>query len=264
MSQPDPRLIEQLVATGSVAAIALGGSQASGTSTTGSDNDVYVLTTSRVEPDVRRGIAASLADNPDEIEVDIPYWGDEDAYAINGTWYDIAWFDAGWFSGEIDSVVNGHTARQGYTTSFVHTLANMQPLHDPSGLIDAWKAQIERYPEPLAEAIIAMNYPVSCLIHSCYRNQIARAIQLGDVVAVNHRVAAFLACVFDITFATLRIWHPGEKRQLQYLERYRDDLPADFAAHIIAITRNTAPDRTDALMAAVDKVVDDINTLLKH
>lgn len=262
MSQPDPRLIEQLVVTGKAAAIALGGSQASGYATGGSDNDVYILTTSRIEPEVRRRIADALADDPDEAEVDIPYWGDEDAYRINGTWYDLAYFDADWFFGEIGSVVHGHNARQGYTTSFVHTLANMQPLYDPSGLLAAWKAQVQHYPEPLAQSIIATNYPVSCTIHSSYRNQAARAVQLGDAVAVNHRVAAFLACVFDITFAVLRMWHPGEKRQLQYLEQHRDALPAGFADHITAVVHNTAPDRLDHLVPAMDVVVADVTLIL--
>ncbi len=263
MSQPDPRLIEQLVATGKVAAIALGGSRASGYATSGSDNDVYILTTGRIEPGVRRRIADLLADDPDEAEVDIPYWGDEDAYRIGGTWYDLAYFDADWFFGEIGSVVHGHNARQGYTTSFVHTLANMQPLYDPSGVLASWKAQVQHYPEPLAQAIIAMNYPVACTIHSSYRNQAARAVHLGDVVAVNHRVAAFLACVFDITFAVLRMWHPGEKRQLRYLDQHRDALPVGFADHITAVAYHTAPDRLDGLIPAIDQVVNDVSELVK-
>jgi hypothetical protein len=260
--QPDSRLIQYLVATGKVAAIGLGGSQASGYASGGSDYDVYILTTSRIEPAVRRQIAGSLADDPNEVEVDIPYWGDEDAYRIGGTWYDLAYFDADWFFGEISSVVHGHTARQGYTTSFVHTLANMQPLYDPSGILTAWKAQLQHYPEPLAQSIIATNYPVACTIHSSYRNQADRAVQLGDAVAVNHRVAAFLACVFDITFAVLRMWHPGEKRQLQYLERYRDALPTGFADHITAVVHSTTPDRLHDLIPAIDHVVTDVTAMV--
>jgi hypothetical protein len=210
---------------------------------------------------VRWRIAGLLANDPYEAEVDIPYWGDEDTYRINGTWYDLAYFDADWFFGEISAVVHGHTARQGYTTSFVHTLANMQPLYDPSGLLAAWKAQVQHYPESLAQAIIASNYPVACTIHSSYRNQAARAVQLGDAVAVNHRVTAFLACVFDITFAVLRRWHPGEKRQLQYLEQYRDALPDGFAEHITAVAYNTPPDRLGDLIPAIDVVMHDVTAM---
>lgn len=262
MAHPNPYLVEKFAAIEEVAAIALGGSRAGGVNDDASDYDLYVLTTGRIDPAIREHIVREVADTA-PYEIAIPWWGDEDALAIDGRRYELAYFDVGWFSDGIDAVVSHHRASQGYTTSFINTVAKMQPLHDPAALISGWKERIAVYPEALVTAIIATNYPVSCTIQASYRNQIARAIDLGDAVAVNHRVAAFLACVFDIAFAVLRMWHPGEKRQLQYLQRHADALPIGFAEHITAILHHTAPDRLGDLLAAVDMVVSDVDYLVE-
>lgn len=267
MNDPSPTipqtLIDRLVETGNVVAIALGGSQACGSAAEGSDMDLYVLTSTRIDPTIRREIIEPLADDPYRIDIGIQYWGDEDAFSINGTWYDLAFFDAAWFFDQIDAVLTDHRVSQGYSTSFVYTLDNMVLVHDPEDQLAAWKRRTAWYPDDLAEAIIAHNYSVACTLHSSYRNQIARAVQLNDPVAVNHRVAAFLACVFDITFASLRMWHPGEKRQLQHLQARAASLPADFDRHIRAVLEATTPPRMFELMPAVDEVVDSITRMVE-
>lgn len=254
-------LINHLTTTGQVVAAGLGGSRASGTASDRSDIDLYILTAKRIDHNVRRAIITQLADPDRPIEIANPYWGDEDAFCIDGVWHDVVFFEAAWFFGEIERRFIQHQANEGYSTSFVFTLANMVPLYDPNGELSAWQGRVCEYPDPLAAAIIATNYPVSCTIHACYRNQIARAVALGDPVAVNHRVAAFLACVFDIAFAHLRVWHPGEKRQLQYLTDHADRLPPGFSDHILALMHATTPDRMGSLMPIVDQVVADITAI---
>lgn len=258
---PHPKLIERLIATGSVAAIGMGGSRATGFSDDTSDFDLYALTTSPVDVVVRQAIADDIADDG-SVEIGNPWWGDEDGYAIDDTWYEIAWFDVAWFFDGIDAVINHHRVSQGYSTSFIHTLAQMQPIHDPDGLITSWQAKVSDYPDELARAIIEGNYPIVASVHASFRNQIRRAIELNDAVSVNHRVAGFLAVVFDIAFASLRMWHPGEKRQLQHLQLHADRLPEDFAGHILDMLANTAPDRLGCLMAAVDRVVADVDGIV--
>ncbi|MCA9834893.1 MAG: DUF4037 domain-containing protein [Thermomicrobiales bacterium] len=248
-------LIAQLSKLPEVEAIAIGGSQASGRATPGSDVDLYVLTADAIPTNVRRGIANELADDPAEIEIANPYWGDEDGYAIDGVWHDIVFFDSGWFLDEIARATVRHEAREGYSTSFVFTLVNMQPIFDPMAIVTTAKAMLPEYPGALTTAIIARNFPVACGIHASYRNQIARAVALNDAVALNHRVAAFLACVFDIAFASLRMWHPGEKRQLQYLDARRDDLPAGFTGAIRRVVDSCTAQGMGDIMAAVDDVV---------
>ena len=56
----------------------------------------------------------------------------------------------------------------------------------------------------------------------------AHCASRGDLVSVNHRVAAFLASYFDVLFAINGMTHPGEKRQLGIAERDCRVLPEDF------------------------------------
>ncbi|MCO5216803.1 MAG: DUF4037 domain-containing protein [Thermomicrobiales bacterium] len=243
-------LIERLTSLPQVQAIAVGGSQASGMASGGSDTDLYVLVSERVDPAIRRGIARELADDPEHAEIANPWWGDEDGYAVHGVWYDIVFFDLRWFQDEIERVTIRHEAREGYSTCFVHTLKNLRILFDRDGHLRLMQDTVPSYPEALAQRIIANNLAVAGRTHSSYRNQIARAVELRDPVSINHRVAAFLACVFDIAFAHLHMWHPGEKRQLIYLRQWEDKLPTGL---IYAIERVVV--RGDDVMLAVDQVV---------
>ena len=247
-----------------VLAVGLGGSRASGAASMGSDYDLYVFTSSRIDPHVRKNIITPLADSEVRIEIANPYWGDEDGFTLSDVWHDVVYFDANWFHGEIDRVINQHLAREGYSTSFVFTLVNMMALHDPAGLIATWQREVREYPTALARAIISHNYQVSCVIHACYRNQIARAANLADPVAVNHRVAAFLACVFDIVFAHLQLWHPGEKRQLPYLREHAGKLPAHFEAHVREVLTATSRDRLQDLIPAVNRLADTVSVLARQ
>ena len=114
MSHPNQRLIDMLAAIDEVAAIALGGSRAGGVNDDASDYDLYVLTTGRIDPDVRERIVRKVADDA-RYEIAIPWWGDEDALSIGGIRYELAWFDVNWFFDGIDAVVNQHRASQGYS-----------------------------------------------------------------------------------------------------------------------------------------------------
>lgn len=260
---PNQRLIEYLIATDKVAAIGVGGSLAAGTADQNSDFDLYVFTTGDIDRLTRQDIARRVAD-PGPVEIGNQWWGDEDGYAIDGTWYDIVYFGADWFFDGIDEVLNHHRPSPGYSTSFIYTLHHLQGVYDPDGIMARWQAQTREYPSALADAIIDYNLPLISTVHSSLRNQISRAIELNDAVAVNHRVAAFLAAIFDITNATLRQWHPGEKRQIQHLAHFRDQLPPDFAGHILQVLHCTAPDRIDALLASVDQIASEVHRIAQR
>jgi hypothetical protein len=74
------------------------------------------------------------------------------------------------------------------------------------------KGADQAYPEPLKRAVVAKNHPILSRNVSSYMYQIRRAVELGDLVSVNHRMAALLASYFDILFAVNEMPHPGEKR----------------------------------------------------
>lgn len=84
------------------------------------------------------------------------------------------------------------------------------------------------YPDALRDAIIHANMPLLHGALPAYDAQIHKAASRGDLVSVNHRVAAFLASYFDVLFAINGMTHPGEKRQLGIAERDCRVLPEDF------------------------------------
>ncbi len=71
-----------------------------------------------------------------------------------------------------------------------------------------------RCPKSLARAITAKNDPPIRASFGAFGGQMLKADSQGDMVALNHRSAAFLASHFDVVFASNHTPHPGEKRLL--------------------------------------------------
>ena len=118
------------------------------------------------------------------------------------------------------------------------------------------------YPEPVVHAIIANNYPILRDNPSAYLHQLEKAVRRGDLVGVNHRVAAFLASYFDILFAINRLPHPGEKRLLAYAEKHCPKLPPGMRQQIESLIHASGTgDRR--VLDAVNNLVDGIDMLLK-
>lgn len=255
------QLIDAFIATGKVTEIGIGGSIASGKAESSSDIDIYVFTREQITPGQRCELIEAITGPDSSHEIPNPYWGDGDYVKIDGVPHDIMYLDDAFFEG-VRRVVDEHHASEGYTTAFVHTLASMIPLYDPAGRLASWKDRLSSYPEPLVAAIMERNHAVMRSVATSYRNQAVSAAAGQDVVAVNHRVTALLACVFDIAFAYTRMWHPGEKRQLLYLDAHRDDLPAGFHDHVLAVLHHTAPDRLEGLEAAIDLLVADVDKMV--
>ena len=65
-----------------------------------------------------------------------------------------------------------------------------------------------------------------------YDGQIKKASLRNDLVAVNHRVTAFMESYFEIIFAMNEMTHPGEKRQVMYAKKYAKILPDRFEENI--------------------------------
>lgn len=61
-----------------------------------------------------------------------------------------------------------------------------------------------------------------------YELQIAKAIKRGDIISINHRVAAFMESYFDVIFAVNELTHPGEKRLIQICKETCKILPEAF------------------------------------
>lgn len=183
----------------------------------------------------RNDIAArfAIADTPPEI--DNRFWetGDEWRDAASGTWVDMTYRSPEWVEGELARVLDRHEASTGYTTAVWHNVRTSRVLFDRTGWLQELVLRANRpYPEPLKQAIIARNLPLLRQVHSSYLAQIAAAVRRADAVAINHRIAAFLASVFDIIFAINKVPHPGEKRLLAHVDASCPLRPVDLADQV--------------------------------
>lgn len=167
------------------------------------------------------------------------------------------YWNKGWFNHVIENVWQKHYSSSGYTTAFLFTLNNFQIIYDKDNwLINLQKSIQTEYPQELKENIINRNMMlIKDKPFASYYEQIDKAIKRNDLVSINHRIAAFLASYFDIIFAVNELFHPGEKRLIQYAKNNCNILPKDFEENI-----------NQLLMSSKDKtifILDNIYTNLK-
>lgn len=239
-----------------VLAVALGGSRAAGNGDEHSDLDLYVYSRGEVPVPARREIAGRRGTR---VEVDNRWWepGDEWLERGGGGHVDVMFRRAADFEAHLTALLERHEARLGYTTALWHNLRTCEVLFDREGwLADLRRRAAQPYPDGLARAIIALNFPLLRGAFGAYPNQIALAVRRGDLVAVNHRLTEFLASYFDVLFALNRTPHPGEKRLLTLAARL-PLVPEDFAPQVeglLAFTPGTlgeVPRRVEELVDAL-------------
>jgi predicted nucleotidyltransferase len=198
-----------------VEAVALAGSQATGMADLESDLDMYVYVRAEIPLALRAEIARAGAEY---VEVDNRFWepGDEWVEKESGTHVDVMFRATHWIEEQLDRVLRRYEASVGYSTCLWYNVLSSQVLFDRKGWFVALQQGADQaYPEPLKRVIIAKNHPILRRNASSYMYQIRRAVELGDLVSVNHRVAALLASYFDILFAVNEMPHPGEKRLIK-------------------------------------------------
>lgn len=223
-------LIKEFATLEGVEAIALGGSRASGQYDTASDYDVYVYCTDRPDEAVRRQILQNYCAI---MELGNSFWEYEDNCTLkNGVDIDLVYRNLEDFVRDVAAVVEGHQARNGYTTCMWHNLKNARILYDREGRLAQAQARFDvPYPDQLQENIVFRNYKLLHASMPAYRAQIAKALKRNDPVSLNHRVAAFLESYFDILFAVNKQTHPGEKRLIEKAKAL-EILPEDFAENL--------------------------------
>ncbi len=227
-----------------------------------SDIDLYVFTTraiplsQRLEIVQRRG--ATRAD------MDLQYWdpGDEWFDAPTGIEVDVMYWDPAWVTAQVERVLLQHQAWVGYTTCHWHTVRHLRPLFDPSGwLRDLQSLAAQPYPEQLRRAIVAKNHSILRNVIPAYQHQVAKAARRGDLLSVNHRVAALFASYFDVLFALNRQTHPGEKKLIHLAQQNCQRLPADMAADVEAVLR-AAGRPEQGLEDSVARLLDNLDAFL--
>ena len=246
-------------ASPSVEAVALGGSQVSGCAGSDSDVDVYVYTTSTIPVHDRKEIAAELGAVDPKFNP-TPFWDVCDVWQdpSTGLRVEAIYWGTAWIQDMLDRVLVKHKAQNGYSTSHWYTIRNCLCLYDRSGWFAALQTRSSQpYPDQLRQAILVRNHPIL----STYRNQIAQAIRRGDLVSINHRLAALLESYFDVLFAFNRVLHPGEKRLLTQAAQRCQKTPANMPAQVVKALRS-ASSADDGLLIAVDELIEGLDRLL--
>jgi predicted nucleotidyltransferase len=235
-----------------VQAVAIAGSQTTGTATPESDIDLYVYSNEPVPVAERRRIATASAL---EFEVDNQFWesGDEWIDRVTGIKTDVMFRSLAWMEEQIGRLLVRHEASVGFSTCFWHNLLASQALFDRTG----WYAELQDkasilYPEELRRAITAKNFPILNRTLSAYTHQLEHAVGRGDLISVNHRVAAFLASYFDILFAVNRVPHPGEKRLLALAVEQCPLRPEGMVEQVIELLRAAGDAGREVVATAVE------------
>lgn len=249
-------LVDTFSSRPDVRAIALGGSRASRQDDAQSDYNLYVFIEHEIPERERRDLALQFDPEP---EISNPWFGLEDAWSDGTTSIDVSYWDPRDFENSLRQVIEHHRPSLGYSTSFWFTMRHAIPLYDRSG----WFARMNSlastpYPEALRDAIVAHHAPLLRNASASYRHQIELAIERNDAVSVNHRVAAFLASIFDIVFALNYMLHPGEKRQMAWITTLKEHIPPTFEQHVNDLLAASGENVLDA----VDVLCDDVDTMI--
>ena len=96
-------------------------------------------------------------------------------------------------------------------------------------------------------------------LETSYYKQIELAVKRNDIVSQNHRVAALLASYFDILFAFNEQTHPGEKKLIQYAQKFCKDLPKDFEQDISAVIKLVG---SSQILPALTKLLDELDIVI--
>ena len=180
--------------------IALSGSRRSAINDESSDWDVYIYSSSRIMPETREKIFASIFPR---FSVNCsPFEEGDECMDEDGRVYDIMYRSTEWTEWQIDDVYRKHNARVGYTTCFLYNIATSEVLFDRSGWLSSIIKELQgEYPEELRSNIIRKNMDViDGNGASTFLIQAELAVKRGDIVSSNHRLAAILASYFDIIF----------------------------------------------------------------
>lgn len=230
------RIIDGLSTLPQVEALLLGGSRATGAADDTSDYDIYVYTSEPIPLETRRALLDGYCSY---MEYDNRFWETEDdGVLVGGVEIELIYRDMDWLDGELRAVIADFRASGGYTTCLWSNLLDSLILFDRQGRAGALQTRWSvSYPEQLRTNIIARNLPLLCEVMPSYSNQVAKAVDRGDLVSILHRTTEFFASYFDIIFGMNRIPHPGEKRLIELVQRKCPVIPEGFEQEVTSALR---------------------------
>jgi hypothetical protein len=228
METPAPlpeRVSVALATVPGVAAVALGGSRATGAAHVASDYDIGLYFSERVGLDVRRllEVVEGLVDEPASARLtEVGGWG---PWIVGGGWLTIAGNKVDLLYRPIESVErvigdcrDGRISvdyQPGHPHGFCSTIwmgevALCRPLSDSEGVLARLKAMTDPYPEQLREALIRrFQWEILFSIENAQT-----AIRKGDDSYIGGCAFRSLACAVQVLFAVNRNYLINEKGAL--------------------------------------------------
>lgn len=214
-----------------VDAVALGGSRASNNSDEKSDYDVYVYFTEAPNEQKRKEILSQYCS---KYEIGNHYWEYEDNCVLNdGIPMDIIYRPIKLFANNDEINKFLLSAKNGYSTCFLHNIVTCKVLFDKSGEFTKLQNKfMGQYPVEMRKEIIENNLKLLHGVLPSYDGQIKKAVLRNDLVSINHRTAGFIESYFDVIFALNSMTHPGEKKLIQICKEKCKILPNNFEENL--------------------------------
>ncbi len=240
-----------------VEAVVLAGSQTDNLADQLSDIDLYIYARDALVALQRR--RTLIQERAEHYDLNSKYRGTTDEWIEKSTGIrvDVTYRDVGWIIDEVQRIMVHHHATMGCSTTVWYNVLNSIPYFDRGG----WFSELQKtahqpYPDDLMYAIVKKNHPALRKGLSSYKLQIARALERGDFVTVQHRTAGLLASYFDVLFAVNRMPHPGDKRMLDIAEAHCVKRPPQLREQVTAVLYS------DDLLLHIDELVDGLDDLL--
>lgn len=212
-------LIEDLKSLEEVELIMLGGSKALNKEDALSDYDVYVYYSDYIEVEARREILKKYFKY---VEVSNKFFEEEDdGILINGKEVELIYRDLNFLEDNFIDTFEKFKSSFGYSTCMVHNILTSKVLYDKNDIIKGYREKYNFYPKELKESIVLNNIKLLDNQMPSLSYQIIKAIKRGDIISINHRITEYLAIYFDILFSLNEEFHPGEKRLLPWIEKFK-------------------------------------------
>jgi predicted nucleotidyltransferase len=258
-------LADRLVELPGAVAVVLGGSRATGDHRPESDVDLGLYYRGGLDVAALRTLAAELADSV--LGVSEPGgWG---RWVNGGAWLVVDGVRVDWIYRDLDrasavwseccagryeiGVQAGHPLGF-YSHAYAAEVALCHALADPTGELSRLRAEAQRYPDALADALVAATWEPELLLYGAAGHG-ARAADAFFAAGALFRAIGVLAHALH---GHHRSWVTHEKRLIDTAGRLRG-APPDFAAraHAILGRVGAAPDEIAASVGAAKALVAD-------
>jgi hypothetical protein len=258
-------MANRLVEVPGVVAVVLGGSRAIGCHRPDSDIDLGLYYRGRLDIEALRGIAAERADRVFGV-FECGGWG---PWVDGGAWLEVEGVRVDWIYRDLDRVARiwadcgagryeigtqaGHPLGF-YSHAYPGEVALCQILADPTGELAALRAAMQRYPDALADALVAGTWEPDLVLYGAASHGVG-AVEPWYVAGCVFRAIGALGHALH---GHHRTWITSEKRLIDSASRLRD-APADFTrrAHAICARIGGTGDEIAATVAATRALVAD-------